>query len=151
MAEARVAVAGVASPVTIFATHLDHRKADERLAQVGEIERVTNGRRAEGLAILAGDLNEEPDGPTVGLLLKRWQDATAGTALKTFPAEAPRKQIDYVLFRPAPGWHVVESRVVEEKVASDHAPVLTVFEHAPDAGAAEPAGARKTAAEEGEQ
>ncbi len=137
MAEARVAVEGVAAPVTVLGTHLDHRNAGQRMAQAREIERVLAGRREEGLMILAGDLNEEPDAPTIQMLLKGWKDATAGRNLKTFPAKAPRKQIDYVLYRPAAGWRVVESRVIDEKVASDHAPVLTVFEYRPGSAPAD--------------
>ena len=40
----------------------------------------------------------------------------------------PKRQIDYVLFRPAGRFKVAEARVIEEKVASDHRPVLAVLE-----------------------
>src|SRR6202008_3862139 len=42
----------------------------------------------------------------------------------TFPAEKPDKWIDYVMVRPADAWEVVEVRVLDDGVASDHRPVL---------------------------
>ena len=41
----------------------------------------------------------------------------------------PKQQIDYVLFRRGK-FKVVEAKVIEEKVASDHRPVLAVLEWA---------------------
>ena len=62
-------------------------------------------------------------------LAKQWAFATdPGQGLLTFPSEAPRRQIDYVLYRPAGPFRVAEARVIEEKVASDHRPVLAVLE-----------------------
>ena len=43
---------------------------------------------------------------------------------------APRRQIDYVLYRPAGRFRVVEAKVIDETVASDHRPVLAVLEWA---------------------
>jgi endonuclease/exonuclease/phosphatase family metal-dependent hydrolase len=45
----------------------------------------------------------------------------------TFPAEKPDKWIDYVMYRSADQWEVVEVRVLDEGVASDHRPVLVVL------------------------
>jgi len=39
-----------------------------------------------------------------------------------------RTKIDYVFFRPAAGWGVVEQQVIDEPVASDHRPLLVVLE-----------------------
>jgi endonuclease/exonuclease/phosphatase family metal-dependent hydrolase len=50
----------------------------------------------------------------------------ASVPLLTFPADKPEKWIDYVLVRPAEKWEVVEVRVIEESVASDHRPLLAV-------------------------
>jgi endonuclease/exonuclease/phosphatase (EEP) superfamily protein YafD len=35
---------------------------------------------------------------------------------------------DFVLFRPAEHWNVIEASVVDAPIASDHRPVLTVTE-----------------------
>ena len=48
--------------------------------------------------------------------------------LPTSPVVNPRRQIDYVLYRPGNRWRVVEVRVLDEAVASDHRPVLAVLE-----------------------
>jgi endonuclease/exonuclease/phosphatase family metal-dependent hydrolase len=65
---------------------------------------------------------------------KRWKIAGAMTPidggaprLLTFPSGEPVKWIDYVLVRPADRWEVVEVRVIEERVASDHRPLLAVL------------------------
>ena len=49
----------------------------------------------------------------------------------TYPANNPRKRIDYVLLRPSGTWRVIDVRVIPETVASDHAPVLAVVEWVP--------------------
>ena len=51
----------------------------------------------------------------------------------TIPVTTPDRQIDFVLFRPAARWKVVESRVLEEMIASDHRPILAVLELLPRA------------------
>jgi endonuclease/exonuclease/phosphatase family metal-dependent hydrolase len=48
--------------------------------------------------------------------------------LPTFPAAKPEKQIDYILVRPANRWEVVEVRVLDEAVASDHRGLLAVLQ-----------------------
>jgi endonuclease/exonuclease/phosphatase family metal-dependent hydrolase len=65
-------------------------------------------------------------------MAKDWAFATepGGKGLITFPSGVPRQQIDYVLFRPAGRFKVVEAKVAEEKVASDHRPVLAVLKWA---------------------
>ena len=40
----------------------------------------------------------------------------------------PAAQIDYVLCRPGKRFRVVESKVIDEAVASDHRPVFAVVE-----------------------
>ena len=80
-------------------------------------------QRAVRPLILAGDLNSRRGRPPMDELLReRW------TAAPT--TEAP---IDYVLVRREDPWRVVESHVIDERVASDHRPVLVVLEWtAPD-------------------
>jgi endonuclease/exonuclease/phosphatase family metal-dependent hydrolase len=48
--------------------------------------------------------------------------------LPTVPVGKPSRQIDYVLFRPAAQWKVVEARVLDEAVASDQRAILAVLE-----------------------
>ena len=54
-------------------------------------------------------------------------DGADAKGILTFPADKPDRRIDYVMYRPANKWKVVEVRVLDEAVASDHRPVLTVL------------------------
>lgn len=115
-------------PLLFFSTHLDHRAADrERLACAETI----NGfilKRAKSPAILAGDLNATPDSRVLKLFTAEWTRAADTKVLPTIPVGEPKRQIDYILFRPSDRWKVVEVRVLDEKVASDHRPIFAVLE-----------------------
>jgi endonuclease/exonuclease/phosphatase family metal-dependent hydrolase len=107
-----------------FSTHLDvGRDEGRRLESVAEIN-----RRAKGPSILAGDLNAALGSGPLQALAAEWKLAGEGQSLPTFPSRSPTRQIDFILFRPAAGWRVVEVRVIEEPVASDHAPLFAVLE-----------------------
>jgi endonuclease/exonuclease/phosphatase family metal-dependent hydrolase len=126
LAEARVQLGDDGPEVAFFNTHLDYRTQEMRVKQVERINQLMTDVRPP-LVILAGDLNSEPDSPPMRQLLKSWRDATPADAL-SYPSDKPVKKIDYVLYRPSPNLKLVESRVIEERVASDHRPVLAVFE-----------------------
>ena len=52
-------------------------------------------------------------------------------ALPTIPVNNPTKQIDFILFRPVPRWKVIEVRILDEAVASDHRAIFAVLELLP--------------------
>ena len=83
-----------------FATHFDYRAGSpERLPSAVTVNEIiaTKG----GLpAILAGDLNEPPDGPAVLELSKVWKRTNSGE-LPTFPVDKPVRQIDHILVSSA--------------------------------------------------
>jgi endonuclease/exonuclease/phosphatase family metal-dependent hydrolase len=110
-----------------LATHLDHRRPDvERVASVETINRLI-ANRDPAPALLAGDLNDVAGSRPLDVLLGSWHMAN-DQPLLTSPATAPRRQIDYILFRPTARWQIVEARVLDEPVASDHRPLLAVLE-----------------------
>ena len=74
--------------------------------------------------------NETPEQKGMQLLFQEWERSFK-TDEATFPSDNPIKKIDYVLFRPANRWRVLEVKVIDEKVASDHRPVLVVLELLP--------------------
>ncbi|WP_421978711.1 endonuclease/exonuclease/phosphatase family protein [Roseivirga seohaensis] len=116
--------------IRFVGTHLDH-EADghNRFIQAEEVNRVL---KRDGVpTILVGDLNETPENRAMQLLFKDWERSFADNAF-TFPSDKPTKKIDYVLFRPAHRWRILEKRVIDERVASDHRPVLVVLELLPD-------------------
>lgn len=116
-------------------THLDYRPPDdERMASAKTINELV-AQRGDMPAILAGDLNATPESRPIEEFRKQWKivgmpsDAKpqSATPLLTFPAGKPDRWIDYVLVRPAERWEVVEVRVLDEAVASDHRPLLAVL------------------------
>jgi endonuclease/exonuclease/phosphatase family metal-dependent hydrolase len=125
MAEAHVKIGD--TTIAFFGTHLDHQNDARRIKQAEEITRITADTK-DNIMLLAGDLNARPDSTPIAILLKNWTDPSAGKNLLTIPAEKPRYQIDYVLYRPKDKLRATEVRVLEEPVASDHRPVLAVFE-----------------------
>lgn len=117
-------------PLLMLATHLDHRPANrERIESAEAINRLA-AAHPEMPALLAGDLNDIPDSRTLREFGKQWIRANADV-LPTIPVEQPKHQIDYVLFRPAERWRVLEARVLDEATASDHRPLLAVLELLP--------------------
>lgn len=111
-------------PILFIATHLDHRPPDtERLASVAMIDSILDGWT--GMAMLAGDLNAEPESAVLARLGVHWIVADPGGG--TFPAGRPDRRIDYIALRRNSGWTVIEARVLSESVASDHRPVLVVL------------------------
>jgi endonuclease/exonuclease/phosphatase family metal-dependent hydrolase len=123
--EVELTVGGV--ELIFLATHLDHR-ADgrERLASARAINELAI-RDPERPALLAGDLNDLSDSPPLTELGKQWQRSNA-RILPTIPVKSPRRQIDYILYRPKDRWRTVETVVLEEAVASDHRAILAVLE-----------------------
>lgn len=98
---------------------------EERERQVSEFLSAVEGTP---LLIVAGDLNDRPDGPAVRRLGEHLHDAFAGTdaeAELTFPAVDPHIRIDYVFV--SPGIRVVSAAVLAD-VASDHLPVVADLE-----------------------
>jgi endonuclease/exonuclease/phosphatase family metal-dependent hydrolase len=123
-------------PLWFLCTHLDYRpKDDERMNSAHTINDLVEKHAAEP-AIIAGDFNATPDSAPVKEFAKEWKiageepsDKNAGKYF-TFPADKPDHRIDYVMCRPASDWKVIEVRVLDEEVASDHRPVLTVLRKA---------------------
>jgi endonuclease/exonuclease/phosphatase family metal-dependent hydrolase len=118
---------GAEESLLLFATHLDHRRADrERVQSAEAIHKLIESRPATA-AILAGDLNAAPDSEVLRIFRRSWHD-TAAEPLPTVPVAQPARQIDYILFRPADRFKLLESRVLNEPQASDHRPILSILE-----------------------
>lgn len=115
-------------PLTVLTTHLQHDDGPTREMQVAKINELF--APAAGPHVLGGDLNATPASPPIRALEQHWSFATppGGKGLLTIPADVPRQQIDYVLFRPAGAVRVVGAKVIDEPVASDHRPVLAELE-----------------------
>lgn len=117
--------------IVFIGTHLDHtRDQTDRIVQAKRLNRLF--KRNKKPTILAGDLNATPESEPMRIFFRFWTDASARDPQPTFPSFSPRRRIDYVLFRPASRWRVLESRVIEEKVASDHCALLVILELLPE-------------------
>lgn len=110
-----------------LATHLDYRSDDrERIASAKIINDIIS-LSPERPALLAGDLNATPESETLQLFEKMWTRANANP-MATVPVNEPTKQIDFILYRPASRWKVVEVKVLDEAVASDHRAIFADLE-----------------------
>ena len=107
-------------PEFIFVgTHLCHQSEETRLEQMTRIHSIFSDEENVPV-ILAGDLNaREGSSPMNVLLQNGWKDASA-----------PDSRIDYILIRSKDPWKVVDVRIVENNVASDHFPVFVILEWA---------------------
>jgi len=110
--------------VHVFNTHLDYRK-DPRVREQQVAEMLHFIDASSGPTLVFGDMNASPDAEEIQPLLHRLHDAWAAVhgadAGFTYPADAPRERIDYVLVSPQ--LHVRAARV-PDTLASDHRPVV---------------------------
>lgn len=122
---ARIRLPGSGREAVISGIHF-YRTEEERLAQATSL--MESLKDEDGLVLLAGDFNSTPGSPVMELLETRWTVALKTGSPLTFPADGPEREIDFVLLRPKGQVRVLEHRVLDEEVASDHRPVLIVLE-----------------------
>jgi endonuclease/exonuclease/phosphatase family metal-dependent hydrolase len=129
--EAEITIPDSMQPLLILATHLDFRADErERLASAKVLNELAEKRPLQP-ALLAGDLNAIPESKTLEQLATRWTRAN-DRPLATIPVDEPKKQIDFILYRPVDRWKVIEVQVLDEAVASDHRAIFAVLELLPD-------------------
>jgi endonuclease/exonuclease/phosphatase family metal-dependent hydrolase len=118
----RVGAGRGAEELVVVGIHL-YRTEAERLAQARELARRLADERAP--VVLAGDFNSEPGSPVLAeLVAAGWTVLGKGADRLTFPADAPEREIDFVLVRPAERFRVRAMEVLPEPLASDHRPIL---------------------------
>lgn len=80
--------------------------------------------------VLLGDFNDTSDSRTLGLFHALAVEADKPEDERmTWPARLPETEIDFIFAAPRDRWNVGAARVVEEKTASDHRPVVAVLEY----------------------
>ena len=111
--------------LSVFCTHWG-LNAQERLIQAAETADIVNASAPP--RVICGDLNETPDCAAVqSLILKTGLRDLALAAVApepTFPSDAPRVRIDYIL--AGPEVEASDMRVIDS-LASDHRPVAVVL------------------------
>lgn len=129
--EPRVALITVAhtklGTLQAFTTHIDASTGDEyRLQEVAQLLVPIRARLSPDRPVLVGgDFNAEPDSAVVQKLRDAglrdaWAECGQGTGL-TYPADTPRKRIDYVFLTGSLG--CTAARVIDTQI-SDHRPLL---------------------------
>jgi endonuclease/exonuclease/phosphatase family metal-dependent hydrolase len=102
-------------------THLDVRNAQTREAQVQEITQVA--RRETTPFIVAGDFNALPTSSAIQVLDQHFT-RTCQECAPTIPVINPNRTIDFIAFAKGFPFRVVSQKVVPERYASDHLPVV---------------------------
>lgn len=116
------------SPLTVVCVHFDWVSNDNfRFAQAKALSAVLDTLSTPYL--LMGDFNDEPGSRTIRLFQAHAEEVVKPReAHLTFPAApAPVKEIDFLFTSPAERWRVDSVAVVEERMASDHRPVIAVL------------------------
>jgi endonuclease/exonuclease/phosphatase family metal-dependent hydrolase len=114
--------------IAFIGTHLDHLNDEtNRIMQAKKIN--TSFLSNKYPTILAGDLNAEPDSETIKILEKKWTGAyDKDNPEPTYSSENPSKKIDYVMFYPKKRWKVLETKVIQDTIASDHCAYLVTLQ-----------------------
>ncbi len=117
--------------LTFISTHFDHtREPSDRYVQAKALDTALEERagRKPVAAILAGDFNCEVGTPAMQELMGKWKLVSDANPALTCPSDLPTSKIDHIFVRPSERWNVVEVKVIEETVASDHRPVVARLE-----------------------
>ncbi|MGD2215366.1 MAG: endonuclease/exonuclease/phosphatase family protein [Gemmatimonadales bacterium] len=122
---ARIRLADSGQEIIVVGIHL-YRTPEQRFAQASGL--VDIYRDEVTPVILAGDFNSLPDSDVLALLRQHWQVPAKGEDRLTYPSDVPQREIDYIMYRPADRFEVVEHRVIHEPLVSDHRPVLIELE-----------------------
>jgi endonuclease/exonuclease/phosphatase family metal-dependent hydrolase len=111
-------------------THIDASGTDQyRMQEAGELLIAVKARRTQDRPVLiGGDFNAEPNSAVVKKLLDAglrdaWAECGQGEGL-TYPADVPRKRIDYVFLTGS--LKCTAARVIDTQI-SDHRPLLVTF------------------------
>ncbi len=95
---------------------------EERLAQAEHLE--AHLTEEQGPVMLVGDFNSTPGSAVMARLEEGWWILDKGDDHLTFPSWAPAREIDFALLRPADSFEVLNHRLLNDPVASDHRPLV---------------------------
>ncbi|GGB90265.1 endonuclease/exonuclease/phosphatase family protein [Dyadobacter sediminis] len=108
----------------IFAsTHLGLKEAN-RLLQAETI--ISHFGKTALPMILAGDFNAVPESPVMAVF-NPYFASSCSDCKPTIPVENPSKTIDFILYKKGNKLKSLGTRVMDEKYASDHLPVVADF------------------------
>ena len=108
--------------------HLDYVKdSSERIEQAKKLIEVFSSNDLP--SVLAGDFNAPPTETTMkDIVFGLYTETDPSGNVLSFPSIKPEIKIDYVLTSKKHQWKNIYYEVIDEKVASDHRPVLSVIQ-----------------------
>ncbi len=110
--------------VVFASTHLDLKEGN----RLSEAEAIVGHFKGTALPmILAGDFNAQPGSATINYLDQHFTRSCVQNCQPTIPVENPNRTIDFVMFTPGRNLSPVSTRVIPEKYASDHLPVVATL------------------------
>jgi endonuclease/exonuclease/phosphatase family metal-dependent hydrolase len=109
-------------PLLFASTHLGLKEAN-RLLQAEKI--IEYFGKNDMPMILGGDFNATPDSKVIQYFDQYFSRTCLRDCGFTSPVEKPSKTIDFIMYRGKDRFKVLETRVIDEKYASDHLPVIS--------------------------
>ena len=129
-AEPRIALEIVIEPekgkkVSCVCIHFDYTSEKRRQPQIKALFKALENTTHP--VALIGDFNATPDSASMGLFKDKWLNVSKKGNPFTFPSDKPKMEIDYFVLR---GFKKnATCRVIEEKVVSDHRPLVADVEY----------------------
>ncbi len=112
--------------IVFSSTHLDAQSAEtNRVLQINKIVEILQPETNP--VIIGGDFNAAPGTNTINALDGAFTRTCITSCGFTIPATNATKTIDFIAFKPSDKFTVLEHKVILEKSASDHLPVLAVL------------------------
>ncbi len=109
--------------IYFYNVHLDHHLKDSDRPQQADmiVESIDYNKNV----ILAGDFNCEPGSPSLSVIETTLMRSFAKEA--SYPSDIPSRLIDHIFYSHDNGLRLCNVKVVDEKLASDHRPVVATL------------------------
>jgi endonuclease/exonuclease/phosphatase family metal-dependent hydrolase len=123
-----VVVKALGMKIGFMTAHLDHMKDEDRLLQVSEVNKILKKKKKIPV-IFGADLNMERHHHVIRKLEEQ-VTFLCSDCEPTFPADKPDRTLDYVMMnkKALKKLKVKQYRLVEERYASDHLPLIVELE-----------------------
>ncbi|MFK7850234.1 MAG: endonuclease/exonuclease/phosphatase family protein [Akkermansiaceae bacterium] len=122
---------GEGRSIRIVSTHFQHNLEEDRVAQAKAVNELFGDAEKDQIpTILAGDINARPGSEPMKVLGDHWEHV-AGIEMDQISAEEGGKwEIDHILLRKGDKLSAKETKIIDDRTASDHRPILAVIETA---------------------